>query len=75
MAPQDPPRGSKRERHTTGRSDDSRRGRAVQFFRDIHGTERLWRRVPALEEFAAGGDQVPAYGVVVCTNRRGANAR
>jgi len=59
-----------------GVSQGSRRDRAVRFFRDVHGTERVWRRAPLLETFVENGDRTEElYGVVVCSNRHAVGAR
>ena len=63
-------------RSTADVSQGGRRDRAVRFFRDVHGTERVWRREPPLETFAEGGDRTEEmYGLVVCSNRHAAGAR
>jgi hypothetical protein len=60
----------------TGTPKPTRRERAVRFFRDIHGTERVWRSVPLIETFVESAERTEElYGLVVCTNRHAAGAR
>lgn len=55
---------------------DRIRSRSVQYFRDIHGTERVWQGVQAIDRHSAGDDHDPEYHeIVVCGSRRRASTR